>query len=230
MSLYLWLDLLAVSIPFILSFEKNLLYYKRWPFLFSAIFIAMAPFVAWDVFFTHQGYWGFNSQYTVGTKIFGLPIEELLFFIVVPYASLFAYYAVRFHFPRYKVQDNMLPWITGFLIVLALYLTAIHLDRIYTVLNFSVFIAIMVYGYFKVQESLAAFLAIFPVILTPFFIMNGILTGTGIKDEIVWYNKSAFMGLRMGTIPFEDMFYGFTLIFLVLIFTEKLEQSRRRKK
>lgn len=230
MSLYLWLDLLAISIPIILSFEKNLLYYKRWPFLFSAIFLTMIPFVAWDIFFTHRGYWGFNSEYLVGLKILELPIEELLFFIVVPYASLFAYYAIRFHFPRYKVQDNALPWITGSLILLALFLTATHFDRIYAVLSFTAFIAVMVYGYFKFQESLAAFLAIFPVILIPFFIMNGILTGTGIEDEIVWYNESAFMGVRMGTIPFEDMFYGFTLIFLALILTEKLEQTWRTKK
>ena len=50
------------------------------------------------------------------------------------------------------------------------------------------------------------------VILVPFFIVNGILTGTGLENPLVWYNDSENLGIRLLTIPIEDSIYGFLLI------------------
>ena len=42
-------------------------------------------------------------------------------------------------------------------------------------------------------------------ILIPFFIVNGILTGTGIEEAIVWYNNNENISIRMRPIPIEDI-------------------------
>ena len=50
--------------------------------------------------------------------------------------------------------------------------------------------------------------------------MNGILTGSGIEEQVVWYNDSENLGKRLGTIPVEDILYGMTLILLNYYLTE----------
>jgi len=66
----------------------------------------------------------------------------------------------------------------------------------------------------------------FMVMLIPFFIVNGILTGSFIENEVVWYNDNENLGIRLGTIPVEDVVYAFTLIltnlYLMSIFKRKL--------
>ena len=53
--------------------------------------------------------------------------------------------------------------------------------------------------------------------------VNGVLTGSFIDQEVVWYNSDAIMGVRIGTIPFEDYFYGFLLILLICNLYEYLK-------
>jgi lycopene cyclase domain-containing protein len=56
------------------------------------------------------------------------------------------------------------------------------------------------------------FLISFSILLIPFFIVNGILTGTGLDNPIVWYNDEHNLGIRMLTIPLEDTFYGLFML------------------
>ena len=64
-------------------------------------------------------------------------------------------------------------------------------------------------------------------ILVPFFIINSVLTGSFILDEIVWYNNNYNLGIRIGTIPFEDIFYGFSLLFLPLYIDQELRSIEK---
>ena len=53
--------------------------------------------------------------------------------------------------------------------------------------------------------------------------MNGILTGSGIEDAVVRYNDAEIIGLRLLTIPIEDLFYGFELFLLNVFFYQAFE-------
>ena len=61
--------------------------------------------------------------------------------------------------------------------------------------------------------------------LIPFIIVNGILTGSWIEAPIVSYNPSENMGIRLLTIPVEDIFYGFEMILLNIYFMHLFEKK-----
>ena len=76
-------------------------------------------------------------------------------------------------------------------------------------------------------QLLCSFIVSYIFILIPFFIINGLLTGSFILDEIVWYNDNYNLGIRIGTIPFEDIFYGFSLLFLPLYINQELRSIEK---
>jgi lycopene cyclase domain-containing protein len=61
---------------------------------------------------------------------------------------------------------------------------------------------------------------VYAVLLIPFLIVNGILTGFGLEEPVVQYNNEENLGIRIFTIPIEDTMYGFELILLNLFFYE----------
>ncbi|MEY4709219.1 MAG: hypothetical protein RIS28_351, partial [Bacteroidota bacterium] len=65
---------------------------------------------------THTLVWKFNPQYLLGINIINLPIEEYMFFIVVPYACLFIYACLKSYWPKW--HSHNLNKITSFGIIL----------------------------------------------------------------------------------------------------------------
>ncbi len=89
---------LAVSLaaPLVLSFSKKMDFYK-YPFrLIAALLLPFVLFFIWDVVVTSRGHWSFNPLYTTGIKIYNLPIEEVLFFLVIPFCGLFTWESVKY--------------------------------------------------------------------------------------------------------------------------------------
>ncbi|HZQ32217.1 MAG TPA: lycopene cyclase domain-containing protein [Mycobacterium sp.] len=61
----------------------------------TAVLPVAAVFVLWDVTAIAAHVWTYNSRYLTGTRLPGaLPIEELLFFVVIPLCGLLTYGAV----------------------------------------------------------------------------------------------------------------------------------------
>ncbi|MFN8416574.1 MAG: lycopene cyclase domain-containing protein [Cytophagaceae bacterium] len=214
MYTYLLINLLSISVPLWRSFDPRISLYKEWKILFPAILIPALLFIGWDVLFTHWGVWGFNPRYICGWYLLGLPIEEWLFFLCIPYASIFIYVALNYFIKKDLFQQSS-KYISIVLIIALGVLGVLYWGRLYTSTTFillSVFIFLMQFVW-KVSY-LGRFYLSYLVVLIPFFIVNGILTGTGIEEEVVWYNDAENLQIRMGTIPVEDTFYGMLLIMM----------------
>lgn len=218
--LYLWLNIGSFIIPFLFSFHPRLQFYRKWKQLFVGILVMMAIFIPWDIVFTENGIWGFNPDYLIGIDFLGLPIEEWLFFICIPYACIFTHYALLELSPKFrfgKVTTNIIyiTLVTTLILVLWYYY-----DRWYTLVNFIYGLLILALVQTKRKQLLNTFFATYLVILIPFFIVNGILTGTGIEEQVVWYNNAENLALRMRTIPVEDIIYNLGMLLTVLFVTE----------
>jgi lycopene cyclase domain-containing protein len=230
MALYLLLTIASVSVPFVYSFEKHMRFISWWKEVFLSISIVAFIFIIWDVIFTSQGIWGFNEDYLVGFHILNLPVEEWLFFICIPYASVFTHYAIRYFFPDIILSSLFTRGITLILIITLLIVVVLNTDRAYTAFNYSFLVAILVYGFLTGNRELRTFYISFLIILIPFFIVNGILTGSFIEEPIVWYNNAENLGIRLGTIPIEDVGYAFSLIYLNIILIEKFKRRSSVKR
>lgn len=211
---YLLVNGLSILIPFIASFDKRSPFYKKWRFFFPAMFITMAFFIAWDVLYTHMEIWGFNERYLTGINIINLPLEEWLFFFTIPYACVFTYEAFGYIFGRdnFRRVSRQISWS---LIFILLTVSILYPGRLYTSVTFGL-TAIFIYLHLRVFRSdyLGHFYFSYLFILFPFFIVNGILTGSFIEEQVVYYDDTMNLGVRMFTIPIEDSVYGLLLILM----------------
>jgi len=230
MSLYLIILIFSLVGPLALSFEKNLRLYRRWKYLIPAILITMLIFVTWDIIFTHQGHWFFNPMYNSGIYINKLPLEEYLFFLVIPYACAFSFYAVQFHFPKFKLNEQWTKVSTFLIVLVSLIMSWFFKNYAYTFVVLVVLPAILLFSYYYAREVVQYYLAIYLILLIPFFIINGILTGTGIEQAVFDYNPEAIVGIRIFSIPIEDMFYNFSLLLSPLVLTHIFEMRFKETK
>lgn len=187
--------------------------------------LTMIPFIIWDVWFTESGFWGFNPVYLQGVYLFSLPIEEWMFFIAIPYACVFTHVALIELFPIRKLSDRLVQYISFSLMILFVIGVIFAYDRWYTFIDMIMAIGVLGIVYAYSPRLLNRFFLTFLVMLIPFFIVNGILTGTGIENEVVWYNNNENLGVRMGTIPVEDSVYAFSMILLNLFLLDKFTKG-----
>ena len=70
--------------------------YRRWRRLVLTVVPVLVVFLAWDGYAVHHGQWSFDRAQTLAlARPWGLPIEEVLFFVVVPIATVLTFEAVR---------------------------------------------------------------------------------------------------------------------------------------
>jgi len=200
-------------------------YIKRGKAVFSAISITAIFFIIWDIVFTKIGVWSFNPRYHSGIEFFELPIEEWLFFVCIPYSSIFIHFAFHYFYPKVSLSDKIVRKIYFLLMIVLLPTIAFHYDKWYTVVNYSFLVLVLTYTVFKGPNVLNTFFITFLIILVPFALVNGILTGSFIDEPVVSYNNAENLGIRLGTIPIEDIGYAFTMILMSLVLIAKIEKN-----
>ncbi|WP_439881942.1 lycopene cyclase domain-containing protein [Pontibacter sp. MBLB2868] len=225
MHIYLYLNIFTILFPLLLSFDKKVAFYRNWPALWPAILVNAAIFIVWDVLFTKAGVWGFNEAYLTGIYFFNLPLEEILFFITVPYACVFIYDVLI----AYVQKDILQPYakIIAFVLLLVLPLIAIfNIGQLYTSITFILLAIVhLVHLRYFNTHYLGRFYMAYLVHLVPFLLINGVLTYL----PVVWYNDNYNLGLRIISIPVEDTMYSMLMLLITISVYEGLRQRKTVK-
>lgn len=219
---YLIFNLIVISGPLCLSFDRKVHFVDKWNNVFKAIIISLAVFITWDSIVTGRHWW-FNDQYALGLKILKLPIEEWLFFITIPYASLFIWEVFAAYFKnrelkRLQIIQSIL--YSGILVGIGLFL----LGKEYTGLVFIVLGLVALLDWklktkIFIQLRTIQYLTISALAM---LIFNGYLTWR----PVVLYGEAYLLGIRIFTIPIEDFGYGYALVLLCTILYEYFKRRQ----
>lgn len=219
---YLLLDVGSVLVPFVVSFESRLKFYRSWPALFPALLITAAFFIVWDHYLTLWGVWSFNPKYVCGLWIWGLPIEEWLFFILIPYSCLFIYGSLNTLYPTPPFRKSARNIFTVWFVITSI-VALLSYDKLYTGVKVSMSSALLAFACYRNPEWLGKFLRAYLVSLIPFLVVNGVLTAL----PVVSYNDAENLGIRIFTIPIEDTQY---MLLMLLMNTFLFEYFSRQRK
>jgi lycopene cyclase domain-containing protein len=126
-----------------------------------------------------------------------------------------------------KVKDILKPAVKYldyfFVLVAAVYLLA-GFGNIYTT---TISILVILFTLIMIKFNPAhrgIFYLSYLIILIPFTVVNGVLTGYITPDPIVWYNDAENLGVRFLTIPIEDYIYYFLMYGMSYVIYEKIKK------
>ena len=210
---YLLINIFIIAVPLWYTRDERTDYYRRLPAVGFSIAIVSGAYLIWDIFVTARGEWSFNRRYLTGVQVFNLPLEEVLFFITVPYSCLFIYEVVLY---ATESKTFRLPK-AAVVAAIALLLAASILvqDQGYsskTLASCALFLlaALLIDRPLLSSPQYWGWLAICYI---PFLIVNSVLTAL----PVVEYDAAAILGFRVFTIPIEDFFYNFSMLSFYLL-------------
>jgi lycopene cyclase domain-containing protein len=210
---YFWINVAIILVPLCLTPFHRLAYYRNFRALGIAIIVVGGLYIGWDMAVTARGEWSFNPRYVSGIKVANLPLEEILFFITVPYSCLFIYEAILATTRKVVLRVPL-----GVVVAAIATLAAgsiFYFSQGYTskaLASCAIFLLIALFLDRALIESRQYWIWL-GICLVPFLIVNTILTAL----PVVQYNPTAIWGPRFITIPLEDFFYNYSLLSFYLL-------------
>lgn len=210
---YLIFNLAVLLPPLLISIFSDVKTYKNWRAIGAAILAVSIPFVLWDIWAAANNHWFFSSSYITAPRYFGLPLEEILFFVTVPFAMCFVWDVLAKYIPNKPVSDILAATGVSLLSLASIVLLLAQWSRGYTrsaALAMAIgLIVVVASGWWRRNR----FWWFQLLLVTIFFIANTFLTAL----PVITYGADSAIEYRIGTIPLEDFLFNFALINLFVI-------------
>lgn len=224
---YFLFNLIVIVGPTVSQFNRQIKDISRWRLKLFTNGIVMIPYVIWDMLVTGS-HWRFNAAYTLDFRLLGLPIEEWLFFITVPFGCLLVWETL----PDTKPSAQLKPLRHVRIVLYATLPIGIWVfstGRQYTGLVLCCLGLVgladtLLRTHLLLRPKTYLYLAIVAGLILVF---NGYLTAR----PVVLYSEAYQSGYRILTIPIEDFGYGFTLtLFNAMLYEKQVAYGRLRRK
>jgi lycopene cyclase domain-containing protein len=209
-SEYLIFNIIVLTGPLFFGAMKPFYFMDRVKYTILPIIIPGILFLIWDSSVTYS-HWFFNEKYVLGITIFNLPIEEILFFITVPFACLFTWEMII-----RRTDEKELVWINKLrpylYLIIPIGVWFFISGRHYTGLAISFLgLAILLDQLLNTNLILKRRFYLYLLFILFFtLVFNGYLTWR----PVVTYGIDYQLDFRIITIPLEDFVYGTALIFM----------------
>lgn len=82
----------AITLPLEVLLRARV--YRRWRLLLPTLAVVILVFGIWDLIGIVRDHWTYSDRYLTGVAIGPLPLEELVFFVVIPLCGLLSYEGV----------------------------------------------------------------------------------------------------------------------------------------
>jgi len=182
-------------------------------------------FLIWDSTVTYS-HWYFNEKYVLGITLFNLPIEEILFFITVPFACLFTWEMIirRTDEKELGCISKIRPYLYLLIpIGIWFFISGKHYTGLATAF---LGLAILLDQLLKTNIILQRRFYLYLLLVLLFtLIFNGYLTWR----PVVTYGVNYQLDFRIITIPIEDFIYGTALIFMNTSIYQKVSQQLKTR-
>ncbi len=180
-------------------------------------------FTIWDMRFAELGIWTFHPEYLSGITFRNLPVEEWLFFIVMPFFSVYFYEFLRGR--KIRIQNpNVFVAISLVLLVFFGGMTYFFRKELYPFFTFFLLTVYFGYTVFRnnFKKNYPNFYTSFLIALVPFLIFRGIL----IALPVISFDMQHTMNIQIINIPVEDIGYFFLLHLMNISIYEYLKEKQ----
>lgn len=220
---YLYLNIGTIVFTYIIARLTKV--HVQWSSYLRALVLVSLPFIIWDAWAVSAGHWSFNPDFTMGRYVGNLAVEEIMFFISVPYAMTVIYLLGKRYTHGTLSEQLYRTLITILFIVgVAMFITAE--PGTYTYVNALAFLGALtlLLTTFKQLSRTMWFWQFQLILYALFLIFNTVLTA----PPVIKYGAGEYIGIRVGTIPIEDFFYNFTLANLfIAVYTQSMKTSKK---
>ena len=220
---YLIFNIIVAAGPLGLSFDRKVHYFRLWKYAIAASLLSAVPFVAWDIA-ANEVFWWFNPQFTLPPRLLGLPLEEWLFFLTVPFACIFIWEVLNAYWTTKDVKARSV--YTILIIAFAITGLAAFVYNLYYTATASLVLAAIIF--FDHKSSVRMFekahtYILLGIVSILMLIFNGYLT----SRPVVLYDPAYQLDFRVYTIPLEDFLFGYGHILLSVVAYELLKGKKR---
>jgi len=221
--IYIGILLVTFIIPVLLELRKSTGFFYNLKYLVPAIVFSGAIYIIWDLRFEEKSIWVFNNEFLTGISILNLPLEEWIYFFVLPFLGVFIYEFVKHRFNNFEYPKFFLAFS---LVLLVLFGIIAYLSR-QKLFPFFLFFLLTIYlGYTvfrnRFKKHYSKFYLAFFILIIPFTIINGVITTL----PVIEYNPDHILGIHVYAIPVENFASLFLLFIMNITIYEYLKERR----
>ena len=161
MSLYFKVLLFSFIIPFIFSFHQKIKFYKFFKQIAASLSLIGLFFIIWDIYFTKIGVWGFDKKHHSSIMLSNLPLEEVLFFFIIPFVCVFTYFVLS---EKKVLNLNINTTFLKLICILLIVLAVLFFKNAYTVSVLILTIMILLYIIYYRPDWIGYFFSMYLII------------------------------------------------------------------